>query len=89
MADPARADNPLLAALQGRECRRFLAGCEPIKLAFAQVPSVPGERIRHVYFTTESFNWLTKPLDDPTSVEASRILADYVRQHTDRNAHSV
>lgn len=73
IAKPAAAHNQLLAALPGRDQRRLLAGCEPVQLAFAQILSEPGERIRHVYFPTESFISLTKPLQNPASLEAGLI----------------
>lgn len=73
IGEPATADNQLLAALPSRERRRFLAGCEPVELAFAQILSEPGERIRHVYFPTQSFISLTKPLHDSYSLEVGLI----------------
>ena len=73
VAEPGKADNQLLAALPGKERRRFLAGCQPVELAFAQVLSEPGERIRHVYFPTESFISLTKPLNDPANLEVGLV----------------
>ena len=73
VAEPVKADNRLLAALPGKERRRFLAGCQPVELAFAQVLSEPGERIRHVYFPTESFISLTKPLNDPANLEVGLV----------------
>lgn len=73
IAQPASVDNQLLAALPERERRRLLAACEPVELAFAQILSEPGERIRHVYFPTESFISLTKPLQDPASLEVGLI----------------
>ncbi|WP_238946875.1 Crp/Fnr family transcriptional regulator [Seongchinamella unica] len=51
----APAANRLLAGLPGRVRNEILAGCEPVELAFADVLSEAGDRIRHVYFPTDSF----------------------------------
>ena len=73
IAKPAKAGNQLLAALPNRDRGRLLAGCEPVELTFAQILSEPGERIQHVYFPTESFISLTKPLNDPASLEVGLV----------------
>src|SRR5512146_1663388 len=49
------ACNRLLAALPGPDRRRLLGRCEPVDLALADVLHEPGERVRHVFFPTESF----------------------------------
>ncbi|WP_335342272.1 Crp/Fnr family transcriptional regulator [Sedimenticola hydrogenitrophicus] len=48
---------------------RFLEGCAPVELAFADVLAEPGERICHVYFPTESFISLVAPIDSRASLE--------------------
>jgi hypothetical protein len=55
------AVNRLIEALPPQDRQRFLAACEPVDLAFAEVLSRPDERIRHVYFPTESFIALVSP----------------------------
>jgi CRP-like cAMP-binding protein len=70
---PAPVVNRLLAALPRKDRLRFLTGCEPVDLAFAEVLAEPGERIRHVYFPTECFISLTKPLSDRASLEVGLV----------------
>jgi len=72
-AQPEIAANHLLAALPLKDCRRFLADCEPVKLVFADVVVKSGERIRHVYFPTESFISLTTPTDGGASLEVGLV----------------
>lgn len=62
-AQPALPANRLLAALPRNDRQHFVAGCEPVELAFADILAEPGEPVRHVYFPTASFIALTKPAD--------------------------
>ncbi|MFT6955663.1 MAG: CRP-like cAMP-binding protein [Halieaceae bacterium] len=69
----AQANNRLLAALPALDRRRILANCEPVELAFAEILTEPGERIRHVYFPTESFISLVTRIDSSACLEAGLI----------------
>lgn len=65
---PAPAANRLLESLPHKDRQRFLAGCEPVELVFAEVLAEPGERIRHVYFPTNSIISLIVPMDEHASL---------------------
>lgn len=70
---PTPAANRLLAALPRKDRQRFLAGCEPVELVFAEVLAEPGERIRQVYFPTESFISLITQTDECTCLEVGLV----------------
>jgi len=70
---PSSGANRLLSALPGKDRQRFLASCEPIQLTFAEILAEPGERIRHVYFPTESFISLVQPMDGSASLEVGLV----------------
>ena len=69
----APAVNRLLEALPGGDLRWLLAGCETVRLAFAQVLYTPREVLRHVYFPTGSLISLIMAIDDSDSLEVGRI----------------
>ena len=70
---PIPAENRLLAALPHHDRLRFLAGCEPVDLLFAEVLNKPGERIRYVYFPTESFISLVASINGRPSLEVGLV----------------
>ncbi len=66
---PDPPSNGLLAALPRRSRGQFLSNCERVELDLAAVLSEPGERIRHVYFPTQSFISVVTTLDDGEQLE--------------------
>ena len=65
--------NRLLEALPESDRRRFLAGCETIELAFAEVLYTPNERLNQVLFPLTGFISLIMPVDDSASLEVGMI----------------
>lgn len=65
--------NRLLASLPRRECGRLLAACESVELEFGTVLFEPEERIRDVYFPTDSFVSLLVPVDGKTHLEVCMV----------------
>ena len=61
--------NRLLAALPRKQHERFVSACESVELVFGEVLSEPGERIRHIYFPTESFISLIMPINNHANLE--------------------
>jgi CRP-like cAMP-binding protein len=72
-AKAAPVTNRLLAALPRKDHQRFLAGCAPVELTFADILAEPGNRIRHVYFPTESIISLVMPIDERDSLEVGLV----------------
>ncbi len=72
-SNPAPPANRLLATLPRKDRQHFLAGCEPVDFVFAEVLSEPGERIRDVYFPTDSFISLVTPIDGCTGLEVGLV----------------
>lgn len=63
---PGQLENRLLAALPEQDQARILSRCDCVELRRGEVLGEPGERIREVYFPTDSFvSLVTPPMDHP------------------------
>jgi CRP-like cAMP-binding protein len=69
--DPAA--NSLLAALPEKDLSHLLANCESVDLIFAEVLHQEGDRIRHVYFPTDSFISLVVPVAGYAGLEVGLV----------------
>jgi CRP-like cAMP-binding protein len=65
--------NRLLGGLPRAGRRQVLARCENVELSFGDVLCKPGERIRHIYFPTDSFISLVTPLDGAQGLEVGLV----------------
>jgi len=65
--------NRLLAALPDKNLEHLLASCESVDLTFADILAMPGDRIEHVYFPTDSFISLVAPIDGYAGLEVGMI----------------
>ena len=69
----APTTNLLLTALPDRILAQVLADCESVDLVFADVVCLPGDRVRHVYFPTDSFISLVAPVDGYAGLEVGMV----------------
>jgi CRP-like cAMP-binding protein len=65
--------NRLIESLPGSDQRRVLAGCETVELLFADVLSLPGEQLQHVYFPIGGFISLIMPVDATAALEVGMV----------------
>jgi len=65
--------NHLLDALPRRDRNRVLANCEQVDLVLDDVLCSSGERVRHVFFPTDSFISMIAPLGDHGSLEVGLV----------------
>lgn len=65
--------NRLLESLPGKERQRFMAACEPVDLAFAEVLAEPNESLRHVYFPTGCFISMVSKIEGQASLEVGLV----------------
>src|SRR6201988_1502423 len=75
MSSPSRgaASNRLLAGLPRLDRQHLLARCKQVELRFGDVLCQPGERIRHVFFPTDSFISLIAPIDRRAKLEVGLV----------------
>ena len=75
MPDSAQSatGNQLLLGLPQPLRNRLLGRLEPVELRIEQVLSRPGERMRHVFFPTQSFISLLVPLDGHAGLEVGLV----------------
>jgi CRP-like cAMP-binding protein len=67
------AENRLLASLPRHDRQHLLARCEQVDLRFGDVLCTPGQRIRHVFFPTDSFISLITPIDGHANLEVGLV----------------
>lgn len=65
--------NRLIAGLPSKDRERFNDECESVELTVADVLSRPGERIRAVYFPTDSVISLMTPIGERASLEVGLV----------------
>lgn len=65
--------NSLLAALPRKECRRLIDNLEQVTLTYGEVLYEPGERIKYVYFPTDSLVSLLTLVDRHQALEVGLV----------------
>ena len=67
------AKNRLLDALPGQDRKHLMARSEQVELRLGDVLCQAGERMRHVFFPTDSFISLITPIDGRASLEVGLV----------------
>jgi CRP-like cAMP-binding protein len=73
LSPPPVASNRLLASLPRKDLQHLLARCKQVELRFGEVLCKPGERVRHVFFPTDSFISLIAPIDGHANLEVGLV----------------
>ena len=73
LPSPPVAKNRLLASLPRHDRQHLLARCEQVELRFGDVLCRSGQRIRHVFFPTDSFISLITPIDGHANLEVGLV----------------
>ena len=72
-AKRASHTNRLIDRLPVEERERFLAGCEPVEIAFGDILARPGEALSNVHFPTDSFISLVLNVNGKASLEVALV----------------
>jgi CRP-like cAMP-binding protein len=70
---PPVAKNRLLTSLPRHERQHLLQRCDQVELRFGDMLCTAGQRIRHVFFPTESFISLITPIDGDANLEVGLV----------------
>ncbi len=73
LSDRVPPANSLLAALPRKDYRLLLDELEPVALTYSQVLYEPGEKIKHVYFPTDSLVSLLTLVDQHHALEVGLV----------------
>jgi CRP-like cAMP-binding protein len=75
VSQPSRsvAKNRLLASLPRQDRQHLLARCKQVELRFGDVLCKSGQRVRHVFFPTDSFISLITPIDGSANLEVGLV----------------
>ena len=63
--------NRLLSSLPAKSRAQLLERCDSVELGFLDILAEPGDKIRHVYFPTESFISLVAPMGGKANLEVA------------------
>lgn len=66
-------ENQLIAALPPKDRKHFLGCCQHVELVFGDILCEPFEPMHHVYFPTEGYISLVRPIESHGSLEVALI----------------